>query len=162
MKQQLHVAKYADSGINKPLLWMYMVLKNQSNSWLALVMVKQELSALTLQNHPGEVVNACTHDIEVKCCQIEAANYLPQDIGIIICKILMLGTVEQFHVIFHNAFGKVNDNPKPYTYHELITKADSLYQLLITSKHWLATSTDDETVIAGLVAKVDCLVMSQK
>jgi len=68
MKQQLHVAKYADSGINKPLLWMYMVLKNQSNSWLALVMVKQELSALTLQNHPGEVVNACTHDIEVKCC----------------------------------------------------------------------------------------------
>jgi len=28
MKQQLHVSKYAGSGINGPLLWMYVVLEN--------------------------------------------------------------------------------------------------------------------------------------
>ena len=125
-------------------------------------MVKQELSALTLQKYPGEDVKACTHDIEVNCDQLEATNYLPQDIDVIICKILVLSTVEQFCVMFYDTFGKVNDNRIAYTCHELITKADSLYQLLITSKHWLATSTDEVMVIAGLVAKVDCLVMSQK
>ena len=66
MKQQLHLAKYADGGLNGPMLWMYVVLENQSDSWLALDMVKQELAALTLTQYPGENVKACTQDIDVK------------------------------------------------------------------------------------------------
>ena len=75
------------------------------------------------------------------------------------CKILTSGMVEQFWVSFYDAFRKLNEDPKAYTYHQLITKADTLYQLLVSSKHWLAHSSDEETVLAGLVTKVDKLVM---
>ena len=63
MKQQLHVTKYY-SNLNGPMLWMFIMLGNLSNSWLALVTDKQELTELTVIS---EDVKACTCDIKVRC-----------------------------------------------------------------------------------------------
>ena len=56
-------------------------------------------------------------------------------------------------------YDRLNEGPKAFSYHEWITKAGALYQLPVTSKCWLAKSTDKKMVLMSLMAKVDKLIL---
>ena len=147
MKQQLRVAKYADSSANGPMLWMNIVLENQSDSYRALRTVLHDLEMMTLGKFPGENVKACTREIEMMCRRLEAAKSLPRDVGATVCNIFTKCSFEAFRVAFHAKYWELDKVPDCYSYQELIRDADSLYQSLTQSNNWLAKTSDEETIL---------------
>ena len=162
MNQQLKIAKHSKSNLNGPMLWMNIVLENQSDSFRALRTVQHELEAMALTKYPGENVKACTKDIDMKCRRLEAAQSLPKDIGGTVCNILTQCSVEAFRMPFHTKFWELDKKPDCYSYQDLIRDADALYLSLLAADKWLAKTSDEETVLSGLVAKVDQLVLQNQ
>ena len=155
MKQQLHVAKHSGSGLNGPLLWMYIVLENQSDTARALRALIQEVENMKLTSYPAEDVKACTRDIESKCRRLEGAGRLPVDIGATICNIFTKCSVEAFRIPFYNKYWMLDQEPNKFSYRELIREADSLYQSLVNSNGWLQKASEEETILNSMMAKVD-------
>ena len=158
LKQQLKLAKRMKKSTNGPLLWMNIVFENQSDSFRAIQAVQQELEAMALSKYPGENVKLCTKDIALKCHRLEAADSLPKDVGATVCNILTQCSVEAFRIPFHAKFCELDKKPDCYSYEDLIDDAEALYLSLTSANKWLPKSSEEETVLTGLVAKVDRLI----
>ena len=113
---------------------------------------------MTLSKYPGENVKLCTKDIALKCHWLEAADSLPKDVGATVCNILTQWSVEAFHIPFHAKFCELDKKPDCYSYEDLIDDAEALYLSLTSANKWLPKSDEEETVLTGLVAKVDQLI----
>ena len=161
-KQQLRVAKYMSGEMNGPLLWMYILLENQSDSTRALRMLIQELEHMKLTSYPGEDVKACTRDIEIKCRRLEAAGRLPSDIGATLCNIFTKSSIEAFRIPFFNKYWELDQDPTKYGYRELIREADALYQSLVNSENWVAKGSEQETVFDAMYTRIEKLVLGQR
>ena len=64
-------------------------------------------------------------------------------------------SVEAFYVAFHAKDWELDLVPDCYIYRELMRDADLLYQSLVQLNNWLATTSDADTILTGLVAKID-------
>jgi len=65
--QKTKLQKYFTTGMEGPILWMYIISENQSASSRALRQVDKDLEAMKLSSFPGENVKLCTSNIDDKC-----------------------------------------------------------------------------------------------
>ena len=65
--QKTRLQKYFTTGMEGPILWMYIISENQSASSRALRQVDKDLEAMKLSSFPGENVKLCTSNIDDKC-----------------------------------------------------------------------------------------------
>jgi len=151
-KQQLYVGKHLQSGTYDPILWVHIVQENQSDMIHALRMVINELQNMKLLQVPGKNVHMCMQQINEPCCWLEAANWLPDDIGTKICNVLTTASVEAFHILIHNMHWELDKNPMAYSYSEIIQEEDVLYNRCIALKQWLQMSTEAKDKLFAMYA----------
>jgi len=156
--QKIKLQKYFTTGMEGPILWMYIVAENQLVSSRALHQVIKDLEFMKLSSYPGENVKSCTSSIDDKCHHLEAGTKLPEDVGVTICDILMKCSIKEFRIPFINKCSELNFNP----YTELIYLADLKYQSLLDAQLWVHQPMNKDVTIAGLVAKVGALTLLAK
>jgi len=86
------------------------------------------------------------------CCWLEAANWLPDDIGTKIRNVLTTASVEAFHILIHNMHWELDKNPMAYSYSEIIQEEDVLYNRCIALKQWLQMSTEAKDKLFAMYA----------
>ena len=160
--QQVRVAKYVETSMNGPLLWMYIVLENQSDTSRALRTLVNELQQMKLTDFTGEDVKKCTSAIDQKCRRLEAAKRLPEDIGATVCSIMTTSSIEDFRIPFISKFAELDKDPTKYSYRSLIQEADSLYLSLVNSDKWLKKVSAEETALSAMMGKVEKLEQKLK
>ena len=114
---------------------------------------------MKLSSFPGENVKLCASNIDDKCHHLEAGYKLPEDVGVTICDILRKCSVEEFCIPFINKHSELDLNPQVMTCTELIYLANSKYQSLVDAHLWVHQPSNEDLISAGLVAKVDALLL---
>ncbi|MGH7974546.1 MAG: hypothetical protein ACREBR_03380 [bacterium] len=158
-EQQQNLEKYQIKEPNGPLIWMYVIKENRSNTERALETVRRHLEAMKISSYPGENVKLCCKDIAEKCVRLETAHRLPENVASTICAIFSKCSVEEFRTPFHERRQAADKNKNAFDYNQLIEIATASYQSMIDSGDWLAKSKNADEVIHGLMSRIATLEM---
>jgi hypothetical protein len=161
MEQLVKLGKFMNTSLSGPILWMYIVLGNQSDSARALRTLINDLQMIKLSDYPGENVATCTNDLYKICIRLDNAGRLPEDVGSTICKALTKCSVEDFRVPFVTLRSQLDANPNYMSYETIIVTADQSYQSLIDSGDWLKENVPSEGDIMLLALKAEIVQLRQ-
>ncbi|MGH7974499.1 MAG: hypothetical protein ACREBR_03140, partial [bacterium] len=160
--QQNALEKYQIEGSNGPLIWMYLIHENRSNSERALETVRRSLEAMKLSDFPGENVKLCCEDISRKCLRLETAHRLPENVASTVCSIFSKCSIEEFRTPFHERRQACDRKKDAFKYKDLVEIATSSYQSMVDADDWLPKSKNSDDVIHGLLTRIATLEMKKK